>query len=671
VHIIALAASTTESQMESHKRAVSQISERIKHFSQTQTPFRIYHGSTNSTRPTFRDPSTSVDVSALNNVLYIDTSNKIAIVEPNVPMDTLIEATLKHGLVPPVVPEFPGITVGGGFAGTAGESSSFKHGFLDATVERIEIVVGDGRVIECVRGGENEELLIGASGTLGTVGVLTRLNVRLIEARSHVELRYTPVTSYKEAVLKVRDRVEKTTSATVGAGEKLDEFIEAIMFSPISGAILTGRMVNLSEYPPAQRPKIITFSKPFDEWYYVHVKRRISQLNLPQLHQYAKKAPKPAPSTSEAASASESQSPPSEPEERAVPLGADTNINAKEEEAALDLIPLENYLFRYDRGGFWVGRLAFTYFHLPFIKPIRVIGDRYFHTRVMYHALHVSGLSTSYIIEDLAVPFISASPPPAAAVMDTTKTQAGALGNEEGASKAEVADKEQDSHTPAEQLLEYLEKDFNIFPLWLCPLKFSPIHLAPSHLSPASHPVLLNIGVWGPVPSLPRTSLRSSLYHMLTHPFMSHSSSSSPPTISRTLLPSLSFVPTNRAIESKLLSLGGTKWLYAHTFYSADEFWKIYDKTEYDAIREKYGSAYLPDVWEKVRTKTTKVKIRGRDSSGKKVEDEVEVTIADAERVKGWKAPLRNFWVFPALFALGKTMTGREYILKKNKKGVS
>ena len=45
-------------------------------------------------------------------------------------MDRLVESTLKYNLIPPVVMEFPGITAGGGFAGTSGESSSFKYGFL-------------------------------------------------------------------------------------------------------------------------------------------------------------------------------------------------------------------------------------------------------------------------------------------------------------------------------------------------------------------------------------------------------------------------------------------------------------------------------------------------------------------------------------------------------------
>jgi FAD/FMN-containing dehydrogenase len=67
-----------------------------------------------------------VDISILSNVLQVDAENYVALVEPNVPMDRLVEATLAHGLVPPVVMEFPGITAGGGFSGTSGESSSFR-----------------------------------------------------------------------------------------------------------------------------------------------------------------------------------------------------------------------------------------------------------------------------------------------------------------------------------------------------------------------------------------------------------------------------------------------------------------------------------------------------------------------------------------------------------------
>jgi Delta24-sterol reductase len=120
--------------MEQHKEAVTVIASTVLNFYDRKEPFRIFHGSTNSTRPLTLQRNSMVDTSSLNHVLKVDIKAKTVLVEPNVPMDKLVKATLEHGLVPPVVMEFPGITVGGGFAGTSGESSSFKYGFLDKTV---------------------------------------------------------------------------------------------------------------------------------------------------------------------------------------------------------------------------------------------------------------------------------------------------------------------------------------------------------------------------------------------------------------------------------------------------------------------------------------------------------------------------------------------------------
>ena len=115
--------------MESHDRAVASIASTIRKFCTRKEAFRIYHGSTNSTRQSQYQRDRMVDTSALSNVLKVDVQNKTVLVEPNVPMDALIEATLQLGLIPPVVMEFPGITVGGGFAGTAGVCAFFHTKF--------------------------------------------------------------------------------------------------------------------------------------------------------------------------------------------------------------------------------------------------------------------------------------------------------------------------------------------------------------------------------------------------------------------------------------------------------------------------------------------------------------------------------------------------------------
>jgi Delta24-sterol reductase len=163
--------------MESHNKAVSSIASQVSSFYARKEPFRIYHGATNSTRKSQHQINQMIDTSHLTNILSVNTATKTALVEPNVPMDALVEETLKYGLLPPVVMEFPGITVGGGFAGTAGESSSFKYGFFDRIVNWIEMVTADGRVVKA-SAGENDDLFFGAASSFGTLGVTTLLEIQ-------------------------------------------------------------------------------------------------------------------------------------------------------------------------------------------------------------------------------------------------------------------------------------------------------------------------------------------------------------------------------------------------------------------------------------------------------------------------------------------------------------
>ena len=103
-----------------------------------------------------------IDTSNLANIIKVESKTRTALVEPNVLMDRLVEATREHGLILPVVMEFNGSSVGGimaddvskayqlfigGFAGTAGESSSFKYGFFDRTISQIEIVFANGEIV--------------------------------------------------------------------------------------------------------------------------------------------------------------------------------------------------------------------------------------------------------------------------------------------------------------------------------------------------------------------------------------------------------------------------------------------------------------------------------------------------------------------------------------------
>ena len=446
-----------------HDRAVERISTSVREFYDQKQKFRIFHGSTNSTRQSTVARNNIVDTSPLCHVLEVNTEKRTALVEPNVPMDRLVEETMKYGLVPPVVMEFPGITVGGGYAGTSGESSSFKHGFFNRTINYIEMVLGDGEVVRCSEN-EKADLFHGAAGAVGSLGVTTLVEIRLREAKKYVETVYHPVSSVAEAI----EKIESVTS------DPEIDYVDGILYSKTEGAIITGCMTDVPNlHAPVRR-----FSDAKDPWFYLHVHDAISKRTGP----------------------------------------------------TTEMIPMAEYLFRYDRGGFWVGALAFEYFKIPFNDYTRWWLDDFLHTRMMYTALHASGQSKKCIIQDLALPF-----------------------------------------STTENFINYTDKLFGIYPLWLCPLRQSPLPTMHPHVNEMeadghSLKPMLNIGLWGFGPPRPDD-----------------------------------FVQANRDLERKIQELGGMKWLYAQTYYTEDEFWQMYDRKWYDALREKYNATSLPSVYEKVK----------------------------------------------------------------------
>jgi delta24-sterol reductase len=237
---------------EQHKRRVMELAEQVKVFYGRREPFRVYHGSTNSTRVVSFERDKMVDVSGMDRVLNVDEQARVAVVEANVPMDKLVAATLRHGLVPPVVMEFPGITVGGGLQGGAGESSSHRWGTFNRTLEWFEVVLGNGEVVRASRS-ENADLFWGSAGSYGSLGVVTAAAVKLIPARRYVELKYEVVLSFEEARAAMQRQVAQGP-----------EYVDGIMFARDLGVVVTGTLTDVARGP------VRRFSRARDEWFYLH-----------------------------------------------------------------------------------------------------------------------------------------------------------------------------------------------------------------------------------------------------------------------------------------------------------------------------------------------------------------------------------------------------------------
>jgi FAD/FMN-containing dehydrogenase len=139
-----------------------------------------------------------IDVSDFNRVISIDPELMLAEVEGMTTFDDFSKETLKHGLLPAVVPELKSITIGGAMAGVGIESSSFRHGLVHETVVAMEVLTGNGDIVSCSRTNEHRELFFGFPNTYGTLGYALKLTVKLVPAKKYVELKHARFSDAQE-----------------------------------------------------------------------------------------------------------------------------------------------------------------------------------------------------------------------------------------------------------------------------------------------------------------------------------------------------------------------------------------------------------------------------------------------------------------------------------------
>ena len=374
--------------LEEHNREIAIIAKQLKEYSQSgkDKKLRFYHGGSNSTRENSSNEYSWIDISHLDQVVEVNTKQGFIIVEPNIPMDKLVATTLRYGLIPSVVMEFPGITVGGGINGAALESSSFRFGQFNDNAEEYEIVLGNGEIIQASPK-QNQDIFYGISGAYGSLGLLSLIKLRLTKASKYVQVKHAVTGSYKE----ILDNMHKLLD------DKNIDFLEGIVFSPEHSVLITGKLVENGNLP------IQTYSKAKDPWFYERAK----------------------------------------------------NITYASKESE-ELVPLADYLFRYNRGAFWTGEFVFPFYHIPNNKLTRYLLNPFMNTRKLFDGLHAVNMGQDWLVQDFYLPW----------------------------------DKVTD-------FLEYSAKAVDIWPIWLCPMKPTqkPQKLSPHFIN--TNDMLIDIGVWG------------------------------------------------------------------------------------------------------------------------------------------------------------------------------
>lgn len=197
----------------------------------------------------FRNRSSTnrkIDVRRFNQVIDVHAQAEYVDVEGMATYETIVAETLKHGVMPTVVPELKTITLGGALSGIGIESSSFRYGLVHETVLEFDVLLGDGRVITCSPTNEHQDLFFAFPNSYGTLGYALRVRVKTIPVKKYVKLTHLHFDNSKAFFDKMQDACKENRRSGNMA------FIDGTAFSHKKMVLTLGEFVdnapNVSNY---------------------------------------------------------------------------------------------------------------------------------------------------------------------------------------------------------------------------------------------------------------------------------------------------------------------------------------------------------------------------------------------------------------------------------------
>ncbi len=197
--------------MSTHEQKVQAVVDQIRAANTRGVPVQFVKKSVSHFVPNpYEDESAipRIDLSPLCEVLSVDPDAKTAVVESGVTLEDLVEETLKHDLVPYTVSELKGITVGGAISGCSVESMSYRYGGLHDSCLEYEVITGTGEVLTLTPDAE-PELFHMLHGSYGTLGVISRVTLKLYPAKPHVKVENRLHTTFAAFWADLLERCEK------------------------------------------------------------------------------------------------------------------------------------------------------------------------------------------------------------------------------------------------------------------------------------------------------------------------------------------------------------------------------------------------------------------------------------------------------------------------------
>jgi FAD/FMN-containing dehydrogenase len=178
-----------------------------------------------------------IDLSDLDQILEIDPMGMTCTAEPAVTFDEVVQAALRYGLVPIIVPEHKTISLGGSVAGCSIESMSFKHGGFHDTCLEYEIITAKGDILRCSPT-QNPLLFQMIHGSFGTLGVLSMLRFKLVRAAPYVHVTYETyetLVGFQQAIMRHFNAQDA-------------DYVDGQIFSPTKHVLCVGRFTQTAPY---------------------------------------------------------------------------------------------------------------------------------------------------------------------------------------------------------------------------------------------------------------------------------------------------------------------------------------------------------------------------------------------------------------------------------------
>ncbi len=198
--------------------SAEEVADVVRHCRELRIPIAPRGQGHTQTGQSTTDGGVVLDTAAMCRIHAIDEEAGTATCDAGVVWRDLVVAATDKGLVPPVLTNNLGVTIGGTLSMAGLGVASFRYGTQADNALELEVVTGTGEIVTCSRE-KNRDLFDAVRCSLGQFGIITRATIRLRRCRPRVRmytLVYDRLEAFMEDALRVMDPARPDFSSLGG-----------------------------------------------------------------------------------------------------------------------------------------------------------------------------------------------------------------------------------------------------------------------------------------------------------------------------------------------------------------------------------------------------------------------------------------------------------------------